>query len=295
MSLSYTFKESVSGFTRTKLSTLISIITICISLLFLGIFTAFTIHTSRFIDAMRDRVELEAFLEEPLGPRQLDALQRKIGVIEGIHGMTYTSKEDAAKLFQREFGESIFDVLEFNPLPASFKISLDNGYKTAASAAAISKQLEDIDGIESVRYRKEFLELIDTRAASVHTMTLGLGIIISLSAILLVSNTIRLAIYAKRRLIRTMELVGATRAFIRVPFLLEGMLQGILGGVLACVVLYVFIEYSLLFASIEIPDAVHHDPLFYGAVIATGFVLGLMGGIISVVRFIRTGSGSTNG
>ena len=90
-----------------------------------------------------------------------------------------------------------------------------------------------LTGVESVKYRKEFLEIIDERARIVHNISLGLGVLVGLSAIVLVSNTIRLAISAKRQIIRTMELVGATRMFIRMPFLLEGIMQGLLGGVLA--------------------------------------------------------------
>jgi cell division transport system permease protein len=141
-----------------------------------------------------------------------------------------------------------------------------------------------------VKYRKELLEVIDTRAATLHNLTLGLGVFISLSAILLVSNTIRLAIYAKRQLIRTMELVGATRVFIRVPFLLEGMIQGILGGILSSALLYVLLEYSIRLVSIELAGSLHREPLFYAGVLATGLLLGLIGGIISVMRFIRISS-----
>jgi len=290
MSLAYTLRESISGFTRTKLSTTISIITISISLLFLGIFAVISTQTSRFIDVLRDQVELEAFLDEPITPKDLSTVQERIKSLAGVQELTYVSKDDAAKLFQKEFGENILNVLEFNPLPASLKVSLKDGYKTSARVAEVSKAIEGIHGIESVKYRKELLEVIDTRAATLHNLTLGLGVLISLSAILLVSNTIRLAIYAKRQLIRTMELVGATRVFIRVPFLLEGMIQGIVGGILASALLYVLLEYSIRLVSIELAGSLHREPLFYAGVLATGLLLGLIGGIISVMRFIRTSS-----
>ena len=290
MSLAYTLRESISGFTRTKLSTTISIITISISLLFLGIFAVISTQTSRFIDVLRDQVELEAFLDEPITPKDLSTVQERIKSLAGVQELTYVSKDDAAKLFQKEFGENILNVLEFNPLPASLKVSLKDGYKTSARVAEVSKAIEGIHGIESVKYRKELLEVIDTRAATLHNLTLGLGVFISLSAILLVSNTIRLAIYAKRQLIRTMELVGATRVFIRVPFLLEGMIQGIVGGILASALLYVLLEYSIRLVSIELAGSLHREPLFYAGVLATGLLLGLIGGIISVMRFIRTSS-----
>ena len=184
MSFSYTIRESFSGFTRTRLSTTISIITISISLLFLGRFAVATVHASRFIDLLRSKVELEAFLEEPLTPEELVTLRGQVGSLEGVEHVSYVSKEDAARVFREEFGENILDVLEFNPLPASFKVSLDEGYKNSRNAALVSQNIEKLKGIESVKYRKELVELIDTRAASVNNVTLGIGVIISLSAIM---------------------------------------------------------------------------------------------------------------
>jgi len=292
VSIAYTFKESISGFTRTRLSTFISIITISISLLFLGMFAVATVHTSRFIEVLRSTVELEAFLDEGLSGKDVEELRGRVGSLDGISDITFVSKEDAAKIFEREFGENIFDVLDFNPLPASFRIALKDGFKTSSSALSIATQIESLKGVESVRYRKELLEMIDTRAASVNNLTLGLGILISLSAIFLVSNTIRLAIYAKRHTIRTMELVGATRGFIRIPFLLEGVLQGIIGGLVASALIYSLLEYAMRLVSVDFTDAMHHDPAFYATILVTGGLLGLIGGGISVVRFIRTATSS---
>ncbi len=288
MSLAYTLKESISGFTRTRLSSIISVMTISISLLFLGMFAIATVHTTRFIDVLRSKVELEAFLVEGISGSDLKEIRRKISAVDGIQDISFVSKDEAARIFQTEFGEDIFEVLEFNPLPASFRISLKDGFKTSVKALEASSRIEDIKGVETVRYRKELLEIIDTRAASVNNLTLGLGVIISLSAVFLVSNTIRLAIYAKRNTIRTMQLVGATRGFIRVPFLLEGILQGVLGGMVASVVLYSLLEYAMKLVSVDFSDAIHRDPYFYLAILGAGGLLGLIGGTISVARFIRT-------
>jgi cell division transport system permease protein len=141
--------------------------------------------------------------------------------------------------------------------------------------------------VESVEYRKALLDVIDERAKTVHNITLGLGLLVGLSAIVLVSNTIRLAISAKRQIIRTMELVGATRWFIRQPFLLEGFLQGLLGGILAAGVLYAILVYALPFVSTELADFIQVQPNYYVAVIGLGVALGLIGSSISVLRFIR--------
>jgi cell division transport system permease protein len=288
MSLGYTVRESLSGFRRTKLSSFISIATVSISLLLLGIFAVVSINTTRFVEALRDRLEMEAFLREPVTVDQRMALERTVRTIDGIESVEFISKDEAARIFRQEFGEDITQVLDFNPLPPSLKIRLQPEFRTAAAASTISDRVAAIPGIESVRYRKGLLELIDARTRAVHNLSLVLGVLISLSAVFLVSNTIRLAIYAKRRLIRTMELVGATKAFIRSPFLLEGMLQGLLGGLVASGILYILIEYTLRLLSPELSGYVQMSRTFYLAVVGTGMGLGFVGSAISVARFIRT-------
>lgn len=287
MSFRYTLKESYSGFQRAKLSSIISVFTIAISLLLLGVFAILTINASRFIEALRNKVELEVFLQEPLTRQEIAELQKQVTALEGVSTLTYISKDDAARIFKQEFGEDINKVLDFNPLPPSFTLSLKDGYKTSVKVEELHKRILAIKGIDNVVYRKALLELIDNRTESLHNLTLGLGVLVSLSAIFLVSNTIRLAIYAKRRLIRTMELVGATAGFIRLPFLIEGFMQGLLGGICASGVLYVLLEYAAPFVSLDFAAYIRMEPAFYTVVILTGVVLGLLGSIISIIRFIR--------
>jgi cell division transport system permease protein len=288
MSLSYTLQESISGFRRTKLSTVVSIVTISISLLLLGVFAVITINTSRFIDTLRGKVEMEAFLQEPITRGELADLIEKVTEIPGVDQGSYVSKEEAAQIFKEQFGEDVQTVLEFNPLPPSLKIFLKEQYRTAARANEVHERLRATKGVESIIYRKALLEFIDRKTAIVHNITLGLGLLISLSAIFLVSNTIRLAIYAKRRILRTMELVGATPGFIRLPFLLEGIIQGLLGGISAACVLYALLEHAMRFILVEVAQYVHMNTAFYLLVAGSGVALGLIGSVISVARFINT-------
>jgi cell division transport system permease protein len=274
MSLSYTIRESLSGFRRTKISSTLSIVTICVALLLLGLFAVITIHAERFLEQLRNRVELEAFLYEPITAVAIDSLGQVVASLPEVDSVQYVSKADAAEIFRKEFGEDIRTVLDFNPLPPSFKVYLKDGYKTSARIEVVASRLRSMREIENVEYRKAMLEVIDQRAGIVHTITLGLGILVGLSAIILVSNTIRLAIYAKRKLIRTMELVGATRSFIRLPFLLEGILQGILGGMLAAGILYVIIAFVLGLLSADLAAFVRMEPVFYGGIVAAGGILG---------------------
>lgn len=287
MSFAYTLRESVSGFQRAKLSSFLSVATIGVSLILVGIFAAVTINASRLIDSLRSRLDMEAFLTEPVSEDDVAAIQSRITALEGVEKAVFVSKDDAMKTFKQDTGDDITKVLDFNPLPPSFKISLREPYRTSAKTLAICDRVAAIPGIDTVLYRRVLLELIDQRAASVDKIMLGLGIAVSLTAIFLTANTIRLAITAKRRVIRTMELVGATRGFIRRPFIIEGILQGIFGGLAASGLMLLLFEYATKFVSEEFAPYLRMPPLFYIAVVGTGMLLGLAGSLISVIRFVR--------
>jgi cell division transport system permease protein len=230
---------------------------------------------------------MEAFLQEPMSRDEISDLIKTVTEMRGVENVVYVSKEDAARIFKEQFGEDVESVLQFNPLPRSLKITLEEGYRTASRANEVYENLTATKGIESIIYRKALLEFIDRKTATAHNITLGLGLLISLSAIFLVSNTIRLAIYAKRRILRTMELVGATPGFIRLPFLLEGVIQGFVGGILAAGILYALLEYTIRYVLAEVAQYVHMDVTFYLTVVGSGVALGLVGSVISVARFIN--------
>jgi cell division transport system permease protein len=290
MSLSYTLRESFSGFRRTKISSTISIITVCIALLLLALFAVITIHVERFMVQLRSQVEVEAFLFEPVSGVTVDRLGAVVASFPEVDRVVYVSKTEAAEIFKRDTGDDVYEVLNFNPFPPSLKIHMKDGFKTPQFVQQVVSRLQSMSEIDSVIYRKAMLETIDQRATTVHNVGLGLSVLVGLSALILVSNTIRLAIYAKRELIRTMELVGATQAFIRLPFLLEGVWQGLLGGGLAAGILYVIFTHGVSLFSNELAEFVRMDMVFYVGVVAAGAALGFIGSVFSVFRFIRPGT-----
>jgi cell division transport system permease protein len=286
MSFFYIVKEGFAGFSRAKLAAVGSSITITISLLLVGLFYVISTNTSRLVESVRQKVELEAFLEEPVSRQRINEIQQQITSIDGIDKAQFVSKDEAAKIFKQEFGEDINNVLDFNPLPPSFKIFLKEGYRTPEKADEIHKKVMEIKGVENITYRKELLEFLDQRARMLYYVGLALGIIFGISAIFLVSNTIRLTIYAKRKSVQTMKLVGASRWFVRAPFLIEGIIQGLIGGIIASAIIYYLLTFATGLISSEIAQFVQVETLFYLAVIIAGMFLGFFGSAISVRRFI---------
>lgn len=287
MSLAYTIKESFSGFRRNRSSTLITIFTVGIALLLLGVFAGITMNFSSVVNSIRERVEIEVFLKHGLSEKQHEQTAIVMRNIPGVLEVTYISKEEALRIFQKEVGEDFSDLLEDNPLPASFRVRLSEGYNNSDSARVIVSTAEKIKTVESVVYRKQFLELIDKRARAFRLATLFVGIILALSAVILVANTIRLTIYAKRELIRTMKLVGATPTFIRLPFVIEGMWHGLIGGILASILIGVAFGFFIQPLSEDLLVHISIGLPFFLFLILGGLLLGLLGSIVSVRRFLR--------
>jgi cell division transport system permease protein len=286
MQIRYVIQEGFSGFKRAKLSMFAAVFTICVSLLLLSSFAILFLNGEHVIDSLRERVEMEAFLSDQLSNDNILEAKGIIEMLDGVHDVRLVTKDEAAKIFKEEFGEDVMKVLNFNPLPASFKINLKDGYKTSAAAEQIYRQVKSIKGVDDVIYRKQLLELLDRRAMVYLWITLAVGVIITLSSLILVANTIRLAIYAKRKIIQTMKLIGATRSFIRTPFLLEGFLQGIIGGMIAAGILFLVVEYMEQWLTVEMSDLVQVKTYYYAIVVCAGSFFGLFGSMISVRRFI---------
>jgi len=286
MAVGYLIREGFSGFKRAKLAMSAAVFTITISLLLLSLFTILFLNANTVVENIRNKVEMEAFLVDGIDDADVDSLRTVFEGIEGVQAAVFISKTEAARIFREEFGEDINRVLDFNPLPASFKITLDPAYRVADRASLIADQIGQYDQVEEVKFRRDLLEMLDKKVQTFLAIALGVGFFILVASVFLVANTIRLAIYAKRKIIQTMKLIGATRSFIRFPFLLEGLVQGILGGALAAAVVYGVFHYLGQWLSSQLQEFVEVELYAYAIVVATGALLGVIGSLLSVRRFI---------
>ena len=286
MAFFFTLKEGVKGFKRARFSSIITIFTMTISLLLLGLFAIIYRNTNQIIQSFRDKVEMEVFLTVDADSSETARVNELLLNVPGVQSAAYISKDEAAKIFKKEFGEDINSVLDFNPLPASYKLQLSSEYRNSDSAKVIHDAIAEIEGVDDVVYRKALLEILDRRVKVFIGASAAIGATLLIATIFLISNTIRLAIYAKRKMIDTMKLVGATRSFIRRPFLIEGMLHGLLGGALSAGLIWTIIYVARTFISRELSEFFYVETYYYGILIAAGIILGLLGSRWSVKRFI---------
>lgn len=288
MNLGYLFRESFSGFNRAKLASFISIFTVTISLILLGVFASLSISFFEVLTEIRNRVEVEVFLNDYVQPDGANQLSQEIKLNPGIDSTVYISKQEAAKIFKRQFGEDITTVLGANPLPSSIKVTVKPSYANLDSIDVLVKQLSALSGVAEVKFNRSFIAGVDKNAHVISYITIGLGIFISLASIALVANTTRLAIFSKRQMIKTMELVGATPGFIRTPFILEGFWQGVFGGLISVGIIFLFVDFFLWEFDKTIYSIISHSTfLVYPWILLTGVALGLVGSSLSVRKFIN--------
>lgn len=268
---------------RSRTATAISILTTTIALVLLGVFVVGTLNVARLVEALRSRVEFEVFVDNGLDESGLRRVGAEIRQIAGVEEAVYISRDEARKIFQEQFGEDFLDVLENNPLPASYRIVLEKDAQNAQAAQRIAGLIGHISGVDEVVYRKELFAALDKYIGLAVTADLILGLIVMLSSFALVVNVIRLTISAKRRIIETMQLVGATHAFVRRPFLVQGFLQGVAGGLGAALVLKAIER----FLRIQVGGMVFIPNGLYIALISAGIFLAMTASFFGVRRFLR--------
>lgn len=278
----YSIKEAFAGFAKARVSTFITIFTIFFLLSILSLFAALSLNVNRIINALNANYDIQVFLSNTITPLERQQLEAKIRDFEGVTHVQFISKEEAAIEFRQEFGEDIFDVLEENPLPASFVVSLNDDTRTRASLEQLGKELESELGIDEVVYHQPAFNALIQFSQISKIVISGLFLLVFLGSMFMVSNTIRLIILARQRIIDTMKLVGATNAFIRRPFLIEGVIQGVIGGGLVTALLY------LVFQAIEWqwPGMIVIPNAFYLIVGLTGLLFGWVGSLFAVKRFL---------
>ncbi|HLB01356.1 MAG TPA: permease-like cell division protein FtsX [Bacteroidota bacterium] len=284
--MGYILRESLSGFERTKVATLGSMFTITVAVLLLALFGLLWRNTARVEAMARGSIQMEAFIEEPAGEAKIADIGRLLLADPAVESVEYISKERAAEIFREEFGEDIGSILDFNPLPPSYRIFLREEFRAARAADSLSARIAGIGGIGTVNYRKDLLDFIDRQVGSLRIAGLVVGCLIALSALFLVANTIRLAIHARRKSVQTLKLVGASRMFVRAPFLLEGCILGALGASFAGLILHYLLRWLSTVIAGEFAGFVIVEPVFYVCVLAAGILLGAAGSAISVRRFI---------
>jgi len=275
-------RETMIGFRRAPVLSVLSITTIAFSLFAFGLFSLVAVNIRKTLRDVESRVEIRAFLAEGTPVEVVSAAMGDVGAFPEVIRVEYVSPDSALARARAELGE-FKDVFESAFLPASIDVRLRDGFRDPNTVRTVAERIKTFQFVDDVRYGEEWVDKLH-RIRNVATAAgVILGLAFAAVAVIIIGATIRMAVMARSREISIMRLVGATDAFIRRPFLIEGFLKGLLGGALALTLTW--------FASQVISRNFVQTEFFSGPLAAFGIgggaLIGLLGSSLSVGRHLR--------
>ena len=261
--------------TKRKLrnSSASTVISISLVIFMLGIFGLVLINTQRLTNYVKENIGFTVMLNEDVKEIDVLQLQKTLDASEWVKSTQYVSREEAASILQQDLGEDFISFLGFNPLSSSIDINLNATHTTSDQISSIERELKEHALIKDIVFQKDLVDAINQNVQKISLLLLGFCALLFIIAIALINNTIRLSVYSKRFLIRTMKLVGATHGFIRKPFLYNGLTQGMFGALISILLLMI----ALFGVQKEMPELlVLQDLPTVGVIMGTMFIIGIL-------------------
>ena len=285
----YFFSETFINLRRNFFMGFTAITTVAITLFIVGFFTLIVYDIQGIIKSVKSQVELAVYLENDISPELKDYVEEQILSWEETGSAKYVSKEQALERFKEQNeGSDILKEIEGNPLPASFEITLKSPEKIDQVALRFyDKDGNYIEGVNDVIYGKDYVNKLFSITAIIGIIAFFIIAVLLLAAMVLIFNTIRLSIYARRKEIEVMKLVGATNWFVRIPFLFEGFFEGFTGSIISIIILFLMGNFLLIRGERIIADTMRIKEL---AIVGSGSVilyvyigLAVLGGLIGIL------------
>ena len=284
------FREALLSFRRSTLMSMATILSITTILIIVGVFLLISINSSLFLKNIESQLEIVVYLEDNISKAELNNLKSNITSIDGIKEVKFVSKEEAYQRLSKDLGEQkdILSAIEVNPLPASFEVQVKN----PKAIEQIANQITKFKKVEEVEYGRETAEkLLNFTYIFRRAGMLVLAFLV-FASILIISNIIKITVYARRNEIEIMSLAGATSWFIRWPFIIEGFLQGFISSLFSTIILYNF----YFFAVNKVHQAIPFLPLVVNnidllpvgiAIVLLGSLVGILGSMFSVGKYLN--------
>lgn len=284
------FSNALRGIRNASTTSSLSVLTIAIVLILVGSASLLVENMTAILDEFGAELQLTAYLEMSMSEAELRLLAGRVAAAPGVDHVDFISKQEALLRFERiAGGPELLAGLDENPLPASLEIHLLPEARTAEAIKILESSLDGLPGIDDISQGQEWIEGYSRAVSFVRGGAMGISIVLGMAALLIVANTIRLAVFARRDELEILALVGASRTFVRVPFMLEGTIQGLLGGLIALLVVYGAYESLLPQLRLGLELVVGRAELRFfttleGArLVASGAGLGLVGSIMALV------------
>jgi cell division transport system permease protein len=266
------------------------VFSITLSLLVVGMFGLLMLHAKQLTRLIQENIEVQVFLKKNISDSEVAKISRTLGsksfVIknENEPRIRLITKEQAAKDFIAQTGENFTEFLGDNPLRDLLVINVDPAYHPADSLSKIKTEIQKISGVYEVAYVESLVESINDNLNKIGAFLLGFAVILIFIVVILINNTIKLALFSQRFLIRSMQLVGATSGFIRMPFLKRSVIYGMISGIVSSILLYSLMH----FANKKVEDLQQLQDDKNLMILAVSLViLGVLVAVLSTYRSIR--------
>ena len=286
----YYIKETFTSLKRNSLMSIASISTVALSILVLGMFLTMVLNVNNLASHLENKVQVTIYMDDSASQEQLKQMEKVLRSTEGIVKVIPRTKEEALGEFKKRLGEQqklLAALGEDNPFPASFEIQVDQPERIPQLVA----QVQQMPGVETAKFGQEVVERLFQLTRVLRLGGILLIVLLAIATLFIISNTIRITVFARRREVNIMKYVGATDWFIRWPFLLEGMLMGFVGAVIASVIL--FQGYNATQAKIYgtlafFPMLPSWPTMGYlsAGLICVGTLIGALGSSISLRKFL---------
>jgi cell division transport system permease protein len=280
----YHLTQAITGIKRAGFMSVACIIIMTCTLLIFGIFLLATANLREILRFAHEKVEIVAFLEDDLSPAGADSLMAEIENIPFVEAIREVSPTQALERLKTEFGNRsyILDALDENPLPASLEIVLKPQYRLKDRVVSVAERIEQMPGVEDISYGRGWITVLEKIVRVFAMVDIVVGLVVGAAAVVTVSYTVRLTLFARRDLIRVLKLVGATDFFVMAPFVLEGLVHGAVSIVLSTGILYL----GFRAVDIKVPQAVFMPGgmMFFFAVF--GLVVAVLGSWLSARSFL---------
>jgi Cell division protein len=289
---SYFVKEAFKSMRRNGLMTLASISTVALSLFMLGVFLCGVVNLNNMAASLETQVQLSVYLKDDLTTNQIMETGKAVKSQPNIKELKFITKDQALQDFKSRLGDDqkqMIDSLEgVNPLPNSYIVTFENPQDVKLAA----KELATVPGVESVHYGQDVVDELFKITQIIRIGGIVLIAFLAAATLFIISNTIRLTVFARRKEIAIMKYVGATNGFIRWPFVIEGMLLGCIGGLIAvaCTGEFYYFITSEIEQSLAFFPLVPMFPIFYQLAVALliiGIFVGAIGSAISLRQYMR--------
>ena len=289
--IEYYIREVFISLRRNNWMSVASIGTVAVSLFIFGMFLMMVMNMNKLAENMESQVQINVYLLDKVDREQARDIEKDLKEIEGVESVGFVTKDEAMERFKDRLGDqkTLLDALdETNPLPDSFEVTVTNPdlVKTAA------EKMEKLDGVECAKYGQDVMEHLFEITRLLRIFGFTLMLVLAFATLFIISNTIRLTVFARRKEIAIMKYVGATDWFIRWPFVMEGMVMGLFGSIIAAMVLRT--AYTAM--AEKVYDTLAFFPLIPEqpfltyitiVVVISGMVVGAIGSAVSIKKFLK--------